>query len=46
MRLSTKFADKIIVISNHVKKEVIEVLKVPEDKIEVIYISADKNLDL
>ncbi len=42
MRLSTKFADKIIVISNHVKKEVIEVLKVPEDKIEVVYLSADK----
>ncbi len=36
-RLSMQFADKIIAVSENTKKDLIEVLNVPEKKIQVIY---------
>ncbi|MDD2486786.1 MAG: glycosyltransferase family 1 protein [Candidatus Gracilibacteria bacterium] len=39
----TKRAEKIIAVTKHTKKDLIEVLNVPEDKIEVIYEGLNKN---
>jgi glycosyltransferase involved in cell wall biosynthesis len=41
MPYSYKFADHMIAVSNHTKKDIIDLLKVPEDKISVIYEAAD-----
>ncbi|MFE5324209.1 glycosyltransferase family 4 protein [Paenibacillus sp. NPDC056579] len=38
---SARNASKIIAVSQHTKKDIIELLGVPEEKIEVIYLSAD-----
>lgn len=40
MPFSNRRADKIIAISQHTKKDIIEVLHIPEEKIEVIYLAA------
>jgi glycosyltransferase involved in cell wall biosynthesis len=40
MPFSYKFADRIIAISNHTKKDIIKFLHVPEEKIKVIYLAA------
>ncbi len=42
MPLSIKIADKVIVISEHSKKELITTFNVPEEKIHVIYPGVDK----
>jgi glycosyltransferase involved in cell wall biosynthesis len=49
--LSAKRADKIIAASKNTKKDIIEILKVPEKKIEVIYngnnlIESSKEIDI
>jgi FkbM family methyltransferase len=41
MELSAKFADRIIAISEHNKKDIIQNLNVPETKIDVIYHGID-----
>lgn len=42
MPFSYRFADHIIAVSNHTKKDIVNLLKVPEDKITVIYEAAEK----
>ncbi|MDD5529969.1 MAG: glycosyltransferase family 1 protein [bacterium] len=37
MKHSAKRADKIIAVSQNTKKDIVELLKIPEEKIEVIY---------
>ena len=39
----TKRAVKVIAVSKHTKKDIIEILNIPEDKIEVIYEGLNKN---
>jgi glycosyltransferase involved in cell wall biosynthesis len=41
-RKSVKWADKIIVISNNTKKDLVELWKVPEEKIQTIHLGCDK----
>jgi len=36
-------ADKVITISHHSKKDILDVFQVPEEKIEVIYLSVDES---
>ena len=38
-----KSADKIIAISHHTKNDIIQHFKIPEDKIKVIHLAANKN---
>ncbi len=42
MPFSYRFADRIIAISEHTKKDIIDILKIPEEKITVIYEAADE----
>lgn len=44
MPFSYHWADKIICDSEHTKKDIIDFLKIPESKIKVIYLAADKDL--
>lgn len=39
---SAKLASKIIAVSQHTKNDIIQLLGVPEDKIEVVYLAADQ----
>lgn len=41
MPFSYRYADRIIAISEHTKKDIIDILKIPEEKITVIYEAAD-----
>lgn len=43
MPFSYRFADHIIAVSEHTKKDVIDVLGIPEEKITVIYEAADES---
>lgn len=42
MPFSYRYADRIIAISEHTKKDIINILKIPEEKITVIYEAADE----
>lgn len=41
-RRAAKRADKIITISQYSKKDILKVFRIPEEKIEVIYLSVDR----
>lgn len=42
MPFSYRYADRIIAISEHTKKDIIKILKIPKEKIRVIYEAADE----
>jgi glycosyltransferase involved in cell wall biosynthesis len=43
MKLALNLADRIIAISEHAKKDVIETYNIPEEKIDVVYLGLDFN---
>ena len=45
MELSIKFCDKLIVNSNFAKKEIINYLKLKDEKINVVYLGADNQIN-
>jgi glycosyltransferase involved in cell wall biosynthesis len=40
---SAKKSDRIIVVSKHTKRDVIELLNIPEEKIDVVYLAAEEH---
>lgn len=45
MPFSYRFADKIIAVSEHTKKDIVKFLHVPENKIQVIYSAVSENFN-
>jgi len=44
IKLSSQRADVILTVSNSAKKDIVRILKIPEDKIKVIYCGVNKKL--